>query len=232
MISLILPYWQRQEATERALRLMSHHYGRLALEVIVVDDGSEDAFEPPDGLAFPLRVIRLPVKDGPLNPCVPINVGASAAIGELIALSSPEMLHVNPVLPQMAMEIAKGGPLTYVMAAVWNPEKGRWHCHSSRTRTDQGDVGSWLPPGADYHFMSMMTRYLWDATDGFDPDYRWGAGYDDPDFVMRLHRAGAKFVHRDDLIVHHPRTGAKSPWAPQMFERNRKLFMHKWPRVH
>ena len=39
MISLILPYWNRQGATDRSLELMARHYRELHLEVIVVDGG-------------------------------------------------------------------------------------------------------------------------------------------------------------------------------------------------
>lgn len=228
MISLVLPYWERQQASDRALHLMARQYPDLALEVIVVDDGSAIPYAPPARMPWPVRVIHGPRKDGPLNPCVPINVGAGAASGDFIALSNPEILHVNPVLPAMLAECVEGGPLTYVMAACWDPEKNRWHCHSTRRRSVDNDGGGYLPAGSDYHFMSLMHRSLWDATGGFDEDYRDGAGYDDPDFVRRLHRAGARFVLRDDLVVHHPRNGAHAPWRPEMFTRNRRIFRQKW----
>lgn len=228
MISLILPYWNRQAAADLSLAMMARHYAGLDLEVIVVDDGSTPAYEAPKAMPFPVRVVRLPAKAAPMNPCVPINAGAAIAQGEYIAISNPEILHERPVLPAMLDEAQRGGDKTYVLAACWDPERKRWHCHSSNKRSDAGDVGSFLPEGADYHFMALMHRSLWEATDGFDEDYRNGAGYDDPDFVLRLHRAGARFVIRDDLVVLHPRNGAKAGWKPAMFERNRKVFFSKW----
>jgi GT2 family glycosyltransferase len=88
-----------------------------------------------------------------------------------------------------------------------------------------------LPPGSDYHFMAMMHRSLWKAAGGFDEDYRQGAGYDDPDFVLRLHRAGAKFCIRDDLVVEHTRSCAHARWTPEQYARNRALFFSKWRAV-
>jgi GT2 family glycosyltransferase len=85
-----------------------------------------------------------------------------------------------------------------------------------------------LPRGAHYHFMTMLHRSLWDAAGGIDEDYREGTGYDDPDFVLRLARAGAKFVLRDDLVVEHIRGGAHAKWTDDQFERNRKVFISKW----
>ena len=227
MISLILPYWDRQAATDRALALLSTVDPDLDLEVVVVDDGSPVPFVKPSW-PIDIRVLRLPAKSGPLNPCVPYNAGVEASRGTWVALSNPEILHRQPVLAAMRDECAGRGEEAYVMAAAWCPEQGRWHCHSSRQRTDDNDVGAYLPAGADYHFMTMMHRSLWDKTGGFDEDYRLGAGYDDPDFVRRLHRAGAQFVMRDDLVVEHPRLGAHADWTGAQFARNRAIFMKKW----
>ena len=216
MISLILPYWDRQAAADKALRLIEKNYSGIDLEVVVVDDGS-------GFVGSGVKVVRLPKKEVPLNPCVPFNRGVEASSGEFIALSNSEILHNRPVLAQMRDEICDESD--YVMAACWG---GRWHCHSSRERTNDNDVGAYLPKGSDYHFMTMMKRSLWEKAGGFDEDYRDGAGYDDPDFVRRLHRAGARFVRRDDLVVEHPRAGAHAKWTPEMFARNRKVFMSKW----
>lgn len=228
MISLVWPYWQRQAVADRSCALLAKHYADLDLELIVVDDGNVTPYRAPAGMPFPVRVVRLPVKHVPLNPCVPLNRGVEQARGDVIAISGPDMMHARePILG--AMRDALGDdPLRYVLAAVWHAERNRWHCHSTNKRPDTGDVGSMLPPGADYHFMVMMHRALWDAAGGFDEDYRAGAGYDDPDFVLRLHRAGAKFQIRDDLVVEHVRADAHAAWTPQMFVRNRELFFRKW----
>lgn len=226
MISLVWPYWMRQEVADRSCALLAKHYADIDLELIVVDDGSEAPYCAPE-MPFPVRVLRLPTKRGPANPCVPINRGVAAARGDLIALSGPDMLHTKPVLAQMRAEL--GDDLRrYVLAACWYPERQTWHCHSKHRRGDGGDVGSMLPDGADYHFMSMMHRSLWDASGGFDEDYRNGAGYDDPDFVLRLHRAGARFVIRDDIVVEHVRAGAHAAWPKEGYARNREIFLNKW----
>ena len=231
MISLILPTFNRHHATDRALILMAEQYPDLDLEVVIVDDGSETPYLAPYEMPWPVRVDYLRPKSYPLNPCVPINWGVLESRGEFIALSSPEILHVNPVLEQMRDAIIGTGPSTYVTAAVWCPEQKRWHAHSTRRPLCPDRTTFVLPEGSQYHFLSMMTRTLWDQTGGFDLDYRDGAGYDDDDFVMRLARAGARFVMRDDLIVEHPKEGARSAWTTAQFHRNRGLFLSKW-RTH
>jgi len=229
MISLILPYWRRQSATDESLRLMMANYSDLNFEVIIVDDGSPEPYQVPGSMTIDVKVIRLPKKDGPKNPCLPYNEGAKVAKGDYIALSSPEMLHHMPILEAMRNECYVGGDKAYVMAACWCPDQMRWHCHSQMKRpTDASDVGAYIPNGANYHFMSMMSRKLWDEAGGFDNDYRDGAGFDDPDFVRRLHKAGAHFIMRDDLVVQHPRKGTRSGWELAQFDANRAIFLSKW----
>ena len=181
MISLILPYWNRQEATDASLCLMAKHYMDLDLEIIIVDDGSPEPYERPTLLPLDIQVIRLPFKTMPRNACTPFNFGASRARGDVIAISNPENLHHKPILEEMLSELKDSN--TYVTASAWCPDQNRWHAHSSMVRNDSNDVGSFLPKGAQYHFMGMMKRELWDKIGGFDEDYRLGAGYDDPDLL-------------------------------------------------
>lgn len=217
MLSLILPYWNRQQAADDALALLVKHYHALELEVVVVDDGSWPPFQHsgfnPDS-RMTLRVVRLPAKQQPLATCVPINRGVEAASGDIIALSGVEMLHRRPVLEAMRDELERGDSNTYVSAAVWCGEQGRWHAHSSL--------------GAPLNFMTMLRRDLWNRAGGMDEDYREGVAFDDADFVRRLMRAGMHYVIRDDLVVEHPRKGARAGYTPEQHERNRKLFEAKW----
>lgn len=227
-ISLILPYWDRKQATDDSLALMAAQYAGLDLEVIIVDDGTPAPYAPPDDLGLDIRVIRLPRKIVPKNPCTPINAGVAASHGDLVAISNPEIMHVNAVLGAMAAECEAIGPYAYVLAGCWCPDEKRWHCHTSRKFNKSNDAGALMPDGVGYHFLGMMHRELWDKAGGFDEDYREGAGYDDPDFVLRMLRAGAKFKIRDDLVVHHPHNEPRTRWPAGGFERNRELFFRKW----
>lgn len=226
MISICLPYWNRQTALHKALVTYARHYRDMAMEVVIADDGSIEPPRIPDALPWLVRVVHLPSKDVALNPCVPMNAAVAASRGDVIVLSNPEIVHEQPVLAQMAAELDRLGPLGYVLAAAWCPEEGVWHCHSSIA----GDrpSGERQPAGSGFHFCAMLSRNLWNAAGGFDEEYRNGAGYDDPDWINRVARAGAVFRIRDDLVVTHPRTGARSHWPAGAFERNRRLFMSKW----
>jgi glycosyltransferase involved in cell wall biosynthesis len=197
--------------------------GRDDLEIVIADDGSptdtaEEALaHAPFTRTLPVLLINLPRKDGPLNPCVPINRAAGAANGEFLVLTNPETTHRTPILPAMREIIRSGGTnLRYVLAAVYCPDSGSWHCHSQHA-------------SAGYHFCTMLHRDLWEKAGGFDEDYREGYCYDDPDFVERVKRAGAVFTFRDELVADHHQFEAKASMPMHLWERNRDLFFAKWP---
>lgn len=221
MISLILPYWDRQSAADRALAALAEHYADLDLEVIVVDDGNRVPFLAPVDFPLDLRVLRLPEKAQPTPQSRAWNAGVRASRGEVIALSCIEVLHTEPVLAQMAESLDSIGHDGYVLAAAWCPERREWHCHGS---------APWpgFPHGTGPAFLGMLNRELFCRVGGFDEDYMEGAGYEDRDFVRRLMAADAIFCLRNDLVVLHPKTGASIKWPAEAFARNKMIFEEKW----
>jgi hypothetical protein len=220
MISLILPYWDRQQAANNAFELLAKHYQKTDLEIVVIDDGNVIPFNVPD-VPLNINVVTLPTKTGPKCPTTAWNAGVSAASGEIIVLSCIEILHEEPILEQMAAWVKDIGPDAYVLASAYCPEEKKWHCHSSI------EVPT-CPPGTGIAFCAALYKSLYIRAGGFDDEYRDGAGYEDRDFIWRLVKAGAKFVHRDELTVTHPKSGATTHWQSGGFERNSALYHRKW----
>ena len=224
MLSLILPYWDRQAAADKALHQLYQTYPDLDMEVIVVDDGNEVPFVCPDTI-LNIRVIRLPKKSKPTPQSKAWNAGVNAARGEIIVLSCIEILHPKPILQEMVENLKKVGDKGYILASAWCPEEDKWHVHST--------VHSpYVPDGTGAAFCSMMYSRMFYRVGGFDEDYHDGSGYEDKDFIQRMLKAGAKFVIRDDLTVTHPKSNATIKWSPEGFVRNREMYLHKWPHVN
>jgi hypothetical protein len=221
MISLILPYWERQEASDKALKLLESTYKGVDLEIVIVDDGNPVPFNVPE-TSLRIKVVTLPRKNEPKCPTTAWNAGVEAATSEIVVLSCVEILHETPVLEQMAEAVKDLGPLGYVLAAAWCPEAQQWHCHSS-VKVPRN------PEGTGIAFCGALHRDLFFKAGGFDDEYREGAGYEDNDFINRMLRVGARFLIRDDLVVIHPKTGATIEWGATKFARNEKLFYEKWP---
>lgn len=225
LTSMIFPYWQRQKVTNESIKRLNQLYTDLPLEIIVVDDGSPEPFVSPES-EIPIKVIRLPDKQGPKDPCVPMNRGVSASSGEIVCLSNPELMHNGPVLIEMIRQLTELGEKGLVMASVWCPEDKRWHVHPSiGGRTIHGIK---MPKWENSTFLAVMYRKFWDLFGGFDEEYRDGWGYGDHDLVLRIDKHGPGVVVRPDLVVTHSRSGAKSAWTQDMLARNRQLFIKKW----
>jgi glycosyltransferase involved in cell wall biosynthesis len=207
-ISVVMPYWRRPVVLKTNVERYRSFYPEI--EIIVVDDGSGDV---PDVDA---TIVSLPKKDHALNPCVAFNRGVEVASHPLIVLTNPEVLHRNRFLDRM-----QPGPNEYIAAACWG---GWWYCHSWLMPKDE-DVGrAPTPPGAGLHFCSMLHRSLYDKVGGFSEEYRNGQGYEDNDFLWKLHRAGAQFKIMDDCVTDHVHC-PPSKWTGS----NRELFFSKWP---
>lgn len=221
MLSVIMPYWDRQAAADRALSLFAQVYPDLDAEIIVVDDGNKVPFVVPD-VDLNIRVLRLPEKDKPTPQSTTWNAGVREAHGNVIALNCIEILHHTAVLPHMLDELDRLGLKGYVLAAAWCPEHRMWHCHNSVRVPD-------CPRGAGIGFCGVMHKSLFLEAGGFDESYMDGAGYEDRDFIRRLVAVGAQFLIRDDLVVTHPKTGASIRWSPEGLLRNEALFRRTWP---
>lgn len=225
MISVLMPYWNRQEATKTALAAMAKSYPSLDMEVVIADDGGVPLVLDSE-YPWPVRIIRLPEKTVAKNPCLPFNEAAKVAKGDVFVLTNPEIIHETPIFPQMLESLQKLGDKGYVMAACWCPDEVKWHCHSNLPTLELHGIKH--PQGSGLHFCSMMHRSLWDGIGGFDGAYREGAGYDDNDLAMKLGQYGAKFLIRDDLVVIHPKSGARTEWPDGSFQRNAGIFISKW----
>lgn len=216
-ISLLLPYWDRQEAADKGLESIRNNYSGLNLEIIVVDDGSPVPFRKPEGMD--VKVIRLADKTEPKSPVTCWNEAAKAATGNVLVISCIEIIHESPILRELTENLGKD---EYRLASAWCPEEGVWHTHSTVEVPE-------CPKGSGLGFCSSLRPELFWRAGGWNEEYRDGAGYEDRDFINRLHVAGARFVKRDDLKVIHPKTGASILWGADKFARNEALFKLKWP---
>ena len=166
-----------------------------------------------------MELVQLPYKTGIKNPCVPINMAVAKSRAPAIFLSSPECVHSQPILAQALAAHNENGPKSVVVCAVFDQHQGHWFSHSEHAPEK-------------YHFANLMSRQFFYEAGGFDEDYRDGYCFDDPDFVERLKKHNAIWVHRDDLLVRHEKLHKKAkrldPDAGDAWSRNGQLFYEKW----
>ena len=217
MISICVPYWNRQEALDRMFEECARLYPDLDLGFSVCDDGSPMQAKVPEGVTL----TRLPKKEGALNPCVPINRAVAASAGDIIVLTNPEIEHRDPVLPELLALLEE--PTDYATARCWDMDRRMWLAGPEVDYNSNGRLP--VPAGAHFHFLAAFRRSLWDLAGGFDEEYRRGQACDDNDWLWRLHRVGARFRVTEGA-VYHRHTSLR--WD---LPHNRGLFASKWPEV-
>ncbi len=210
-----MAHWRRPEALAETAAEYARLYPTLSYELSVCDDGSP--FVGP--LVGPVTLTRLPAKQRPLNPCVPINRAVAASKGEIIVLTNPEMEHRVPLLPAMLALLEQ--PLDYVIAPARDIERHLWLAGPEVDYTTGGRQA--VPPGGHFHFLVAFRRTLWEQAGGFDEDYRHGQGCDDNDWLWRVYAAGARFRVAPVVVWHHD---SRLSWNLPL---NRDLFLRKWP---
>jgi hypothetical protein len=219
---MVMPYWKRNDALQKMLQRLKELYSDLhAFEVVIADDGSPEPALVSGTYPWPVSVIRLPSKKVALNPCVPINRAVEKSIGDKIVITNPEVVHREPILRRMAESDGD-----YVAAACL-ASTGIWYCHSTKMPSDKVMGRAPSPKGAGLHFCSMLSRELYEAVGGFSEEYRDGQGYDDNDFLWKLHEAGASFRILDDCVTDHI-DAPRCEWPSCGLERNKKIFESKW----
>lgn len=215
MISVCMPYYQRQKELDRSLEAYRRVYAGTPLEFSICDDGS-----PSPVIAPGCRVTSLPKKNHALNPCVPINVAIRNSTTDIVVLTNPEIEHREPVLLEMLAALTDEND--YVTTGCKDSRKGDWLAGPLTAYGTEGREP--VPPNGHFHFCAMFHRSLFDRTGGFDEQYRRGQGCDDNDWLWTLYAAGAVFKHVDGVVWHH-----KTPhkWTGTM-ERNAGILRKKW----
>lgn len=219
MLSIIIPYWNRNELLNKTLDSFEI-YEDLEFEVIVVDDGSP---EPPSIAphGFPIEIVSLPQKTDLKNPCLPWNTGVKRSKYDTVVLTHAEIRHEKPVFPKMIEELKERGERGYVLASCWDVS-GRWYCYPNY----KGPKADRIPEGFGLNFCAMMNKAFFKEIGGFDEIYRDGAGYEDNDFAWTIHKNGGNVIIRPDLVVNHYRTNVN--WGAKRFNRNKRIFHEKW----
>lgn len=218
MISVCIPYYERQDRLNDSIMKYEELYDPDELEIIVVDDRSPTPCELKT--KFKSKLYRLPPKPHtqPLNPCVPINLAVSLASCNMIVLTGPEVVHRTPVFYQMVKEWET--PFDYISASVFDHERGYLTGPQARIKGSRAPY----PDKAEFPFCALLDKRLFRLAGGYDPEFRFGRAFDDNDFLWRLYYAGAQFKSVSG-VVYHVTPKPRLKWN---LPSNEKLFRQKW----
>lgn len=231
MVSIILPYYNRKELLLQTLNSFEYFYSDKDLEVVIVDDVSDDEHRLEDSIDFNLNIklVRLKDKTG-INPCYPYNVGVRESNGDILILSSPETFHTNSIFDvtnnfesmdddtyflfsvfcltdKNIIESISNLEFTGVLNIINNVKSKFYQNLGENSYPFNNNYGSWYthsihrPSGLN--FFTAISRNRFYNLSGFDERFRGGTGFDDDEFRDRLIESNVKFKYNDEVLGIH-----------------------------
>jgi len=210
--------------------------GRKDLQIVIVDDQSNDENNPEVLVStyadLQIKIIRIANKKG-INPCYPINVGVRHSEGDIILLSSPEIIHTRNIFDH-CKNFEKLTDSSYLQFSVFcltsveinkvlldpiiefdhkfrlvNSMNTEFHMGLGVRGYSYANVlGVWYTHGKIkndcYNFLSACTRKTYYDISGFNEAFVKGTGYDDADFRDRLLKhINNNVIWYDDFVAIH-----------------------------
>jgi glycosyltransferase involved in cell wall biosynthesis len=236
IVSVILPYYNRKHYLEATLGSFEYYYSnRTDLQIVIVDDGSSLDNMPDDVVCkynLQIKLIRIKNKKG-INPCYPYNVGVRESYGDIIVLSSPEVVHTCDMF-KISNNFEKLTDDSYLQFSVFcltnismkdtllsrnilfEDKELLIHSNVHNFYKDLGcngysfnnTFGSWYTHSKIkddcFNFLSACTRDTYFNLNGFNEVFVKGTGYDDTDFRDRLlEYIDNKVFWYDDCVAIH-----------------------------
>lgn len=257
MISIVMAYHNRFTQTNFTLKTISQTSYLGEVEVIIVDDFSDNPASldslSKDYPALNVKVIKMselsPSPDVTLNhnrrgrwyynPCVPYNEGFSQSKGDKIIIQNPECCHVGDILSYVDSYCNDENYLAFHCLALNQNQTKDMQVHLNQQHYIDFGRGAWYNHKAHrpaaYHFTTAITRNNLKKLNGFDERFANGKCFDDDEFIFRVKKLGLRvdFIESPASIHqwHDQYQGrAPIPWQKELFDQIQREYTQ--PRVN
>ena len=196
-VSVVLPVRNGARTILRAVESILRQTA-ANLELIVVDDGSEDGTaallsEIGDGR---LLVVRTP----PAGTTAALRTGVARAGGEIIARQDADDVSL-PHRIERQLELFSAGPELVVVGVNWEERDARGRVCRQRRPFLAGDVRSRLMiANPIFHGAVAFRRSAAEAVGGYEPSFRYAQDYD---LWLRLAEVGVVWNHDEVLATRY-----------------------------
>ena len=238
--SLVIPVFNQFEHTLRCLRALAEHPPAMAIEVIVVDDGSSDETEAMLPRVQGLRYHRRAANGGFIAAC---NDGARLARGEMLVFLNNDTVPQPGWLEALLGTFSQHANVGLAGAKLVYPngllqEAGGW-VFSDGSAANRGRFESPEDPRFNYvldvDYCSgaaiALPRRLFETLGGFGDEFR-PAYYEDTDLAFKVRAAGQRVLYQPQSVVVHMEgvtSGTDTRTGPKAYQvRNQQAFAEKW----
>jgi len=242
--SVVIPYYNRLEHLYFTLRTFENWNTKEDVEIIIVNDASNDDKNPSliiDKFNLNINLIEIKKEEKKwINPCHCFNIGFKEAKGEIIIIQSPECFHLGPVIDTAVKHVTSDNYVLFPCKSVpADVTEKLWTVKDSTILQKELNrilqpikqkTGCWYHHPKHnptcYHFLSAINRKtLLDELGGFDERYARGCAFDDNEFITRIKRSPLEIIQLSSLDcigVHQ--------WHPKIHSGNCKdeVWQNNW----
>jgi GT2 family glycosyltransferase/glycosyltransferase involved in cell wall biosynthesis/2-polyprenyl-3-methyl-5-hydroxy-6-metoxy-1,4-benzoquinol methylase len=239
-VSVVIPVYNKLDYTLACLDSIARQLPQVAIEVLVVDDGSTDATEPQLSVREDLRYLRNPHNLGFVGSC---NRGAQAARGEFVFFLNNDTVVQEGWLDHLVQTFEDFSDVGLVGSKLIYPD-GRLQEAGGIIWTDATgwNWGRLADPSApefnftrDVDYCSgaalLICRALFIELGGFDERYA-PAYYEDTDLAFTVRAQGLRVLYQPlSQITHYEgiTSGTDLASGTKAYQvRNRERFREKW----
>lgn len=229
MISICMAYYNRKLQLYKTLETIAESKIK-DYEVVIVDDGSSkhhllDKNELISKFGSNIVLITIPVEEkNHINSCVAYNMAFEAARYDKIVIQNPECLHATDILSDVAEHLESDSYFAYPVFGMNPFDTMTMSTLSPRDRIRKfiSKCSNGVKKGRRdaarfekcwfvhpkyfpkyYHYLTAITRSDLDKVGGFNEEFAHGVGYDDQDFLTRVHQAEISILPRDWHLAAH-----------------------------
>lgn len=246
-ISIVMTASNRSKQTYFTLKTIQNSAYK-DVHVILIDDSTSDPIdvEKLREFSFTIDFIRIrPERKIWYNPVVNYNIGFQFVRGGKVIIQNAEVCHIADVLTCVHNLVYGNKYFVFDIkrASSFDDNEKVYNSNTDNISTlyDPNITKLWIQsvkiPISDrgFHYLTAMTRDVFEKIGGFSLDYCFGSAYDDDDFVLKIKSKGIQMVSLDSEHVccggiHLFHITSDKTWGKdiemntEIFERKKKYF--------
>lgn len=162
-VSIVMAYYNRLDQIQTTLDSINNSVMKDDIEVIIVDDASDDAqllklLIYKYGFHIKLCTIKKSDKSW-INPCIPYNIGFQHASGDIIIIQNPEICHIGDVVKYISDNINDN---TYMVFSVYASPSHQHNSDLKKLIGQSGDIYEKFIQRINYHMYTFDYKYYVD----------------------------------------------------------------------
>jgi glycosyltransferase involved in cell wall biosynthesis len=250
-ISIVIAYYNRRKIFYNTLKTIEQSKHKDLVEIIVVDDASNDnnkIDDFPDLFDMDIKVIKVEKENKQwMNPCIPFNIGFKEAKGDIIIIQNPECMHFGDIIEYTLNNMKDNLYLSFATYSIDEYNTKEINKIDFNKLTFKNQIGKIITPlrnghlvkdgtNAWYnhskwrplalHFCNAIMKKDLDDLGGFDERFGSGFGFDDNEFIWRIRERKKMNISLIDrpFVIHQFHGVSDYVNNQQSFVKNKNLY--------